>query len=332
MTTPRNIAVAFGALLIFAVGYVFFSLPDVPKDIRYGASFSAAYAEELGLNWREVYVAMLDELGVRDIRIPVYWDRVEAQRDVYDWVETDYMLRVAAKRDARVVLVLGRRVPRWPECHVPSWAEAEPWDVQKEELREFLREAVARYQENPAIEYWQVENEAYLTVFATEHCGELDEEFLKEEIALVRSLDERPILVTDSGNLGLWWKPYSHGDAFGTSLYMYFWTPNFGQYKTRLPAVYYRAKERVMQIVHGKKPAFLIELSLEPWLTQPIKDTGIDVQLSRMDKEKFDEIIEYASRTGFERQYLWGLEWWYYMRERNHPEFWDAAAKLYANE
>ena len=49
-----------------------------------------------------------------------------------------------------------------------------------------------------------------------------------------------------------------------------------------------------------------------------------------MDIEKFKEIISYARKTSFETQYLWGIEWWYYLKEKHeHPEFWAAAKKLY---
>lgn len=93
----------------------------------------------------------------------------------------------------------------------------------KVEIREYITAVVTRYKDSPAITHWQVENEPYLSLFAYEHCGELDESFLEEEIALVKSLDPtRPVLVTDSGNLGTWRGAYAHGDSFGTSVYVYF--------------------------------------------------------------------------------------------------------------
>ncbi len=326
----RRILVGILALLVAFVAFVLATLDRVPERVSYGATFSTLHAEELGLDWRTVYRATLDELGVRQLRIPAYWPHIERTRDSYNWIELDYMVRLAAEREAKLILAVGRRVPRWPECHVPGWARDLSWDEQKAELRELIEAVVMRYKNNPAIEYWQVENEAYLRLFAFEHCGELDEEFLDEEIALVRSLDTRPVLMTDSGNLGLWLSPYKRGDAFGSSLYMYFWNPEIGQFKTRVPPIFYRVKERVVELVYGEKPSYLIELSLEPWLIEPTKDASLDTQLSRMDVEKLREIVEYAKRTGFERQYLWGVEWWYYMRGKGHPEFWDAAKMLYA--
>ncbi len=317
------------ALLLLALVYVSFTLRPVPAEITYGLSFSTLHASELGLPWQSVYTAMLDDLKVRDLRIPAYWPQTEPQRDVYDWINLDFQVREAEARNANIILAVGRRLPRWPECHVPLWASELSWDQQKAEIREYITDVVERYKSSPAIKYWQVENEPYLRAFAFEHCGVLDEGFLKEEIALVKSLDSRPVLVTDSGNLGTWLRPYQRGDAFGTSLYIYFWNPELGQFKTKLPALVYRAKERLMQILFGQKPSLLIELSLEPWLVEPTANASLEDQLSRMDIDKFNEIVAYAKQTSFEEQYLWGVEWWYYMRERGHPEFWDAARRLY---
>ena len=85
--------------------------------------------------------------------------------------------------------------------------------------------------------YWQVENEPYLEVFAKEYCGDLDEVFLSKQVEFVKTLDSsRPILVTDSGNLGTWYKPWSHGDVFGTSVYVYLWNSEIGPFKSYLPS------------------------------------------------------------------------------------------------
>lgn len=321
------------AVVVALSGSAFFfaTLREVPSSVTYGVTFSVMQAEDLELDWRTAYRAILDDLKVRDFRIPAYWPRVEPKQDTYDWNELDFELREARARGARVVLAVGRRLPRWPECHVPDWAKTLAWEDQKEELREYITAVVERYRSNTAITYWQVENEPYLSAFAFEHCGKLDEEFLQEEIALVHSLDNRPVLVTDSGNLGLWSGPYKNGDAFGTSLYMYFWNPELGQFKTKLPALVYRAKERLMELLYGAKPTFLIELSLEPWLIGPTADAPLETQLTRMDIAKFDEIVAYARQTSFDKQYLWGVEWWYYLKEKKgHPEFWEKAKQLYA--
>ena len=75
----------------------------------------------------------------------------------------------------------------------------------------------------------------------------------------------------------------------------------------------------------------VIELSAEPWLLQPIVDTPIDIQLQRMGLDKFNEMIDFSSKVGFDTSYLWGAEWWYWLKKNNHPEHWDRAKELFRN-
>jgi hypothetical protein len=317
--------------IVVALGALLFRKP-VPERITYGVSFNTPYARELGLDPRETYLAILDELKVRHLRLAAHWSMVEPSKDTFDFTELDFQLAEADKRGAEVIMGVGRRLPRWPECHVPPWAKDLTWEEQKGEIRAYITETVNRYKGYPSIVYWQVENEPYLGVFASEHCGELDEAFLKEEIELVRSLDgTRPILVTDSGNLGTWAGAYRAGDAFGTSVYVYFWNPDLGQFKTVLPPAFYRAKENLMQLFYGEKKTFLIELAAEPWLLEPVTNVPLDVQYSRMDVEKFEEILDYAKDTRFDVQYLWGAEWWYWLHKQGESHMWERAKELYKN-
>jgi hypothetical protein len=312
-------------LIIIFVIFEIFSYRPKPEKINYGTSFNVPYAIELGLDWQEAYIATLDDLGMDRVRLAAQWSFVEPQKDVYDLSALDFQLDEAEKRDVDVILSVGRRTPRWPECHVPEWASEmsdEEWQAEVSELIEII---VKRYKGYENISYWQIENEPYLEVFAFEHCGELDEEFLDAEIALVREIDEnRPLLLTDSGNLGRWTEAYSRGDAFGTSVYLYFWNPYIGRFRSILPPSFYRAKTNLMEMIHGKKETFLIELSLEPWLIQPLVKTPVETQLEMMDLERMENILEYGKKTRLENQYLWGVEWWYWLKEKkDQPEVWD---------
>lgn len=326
----RKLFTILGAIvLLLTAGTFLLTRGTTPERVTYGVTFSTLYSEEIGLDWREVYRATLDELGVKHLRIPVYWDRVEKVKDSYDWSEIDYQVEEAGKRNADVILAIGRRVPRWPECHIPQWAKERPWEEQKKEVLEILRATVERYKNNSTISMWQVENEPYLRYFADGSCGEFDEAFLHEEIALVRSLDSRPIMQTDGGNFGTWIGAYHAGDVFGTSMYLYFWRPDVGAFRTVLPAAYYHAKSNAVRMLFGEKKIILSELSLEPWLAAHINDVPIEEQISRMSVGKMQEITEYARQSPFDMQYLWGIEWWYWMKEKGHPEFWRFAGGLF---
>lgn len=319
----------FVALLASAVYYL--SAKPMPERITYGMSFNTLYAEELGLDWRETYDAILDDMQVRHLRLAAHWPMVEPQADQYSFTELDYQVERAEEVQADVILAVGRRLPRWPECHIPDWAKELTWEEQKAELRDYIKAVVNRYKDYPNITFWQVENEPYLEVFAKEYCGELDEDFLKEEVALVKSLDPtRPVLLTDSGNLGTWIGAYKNGDAFGTSVYVYFWNPELGQFKSVLPPWFYPFKESLVQLMYGDKPTYLIELSAEPWLLEPITEVDVETQYSRMDVEKIEEIIDYAAKTGYDRQYLWGAEWWYWLKKQGHDEIWLLGKDLFS--
>lgn len=321
-------------MLVVLIGaFVWYAHKPKPSSITYGMSFNTMYARELGLDWQATYDAIIDELGVQHLRLAAHWPMVEPIEDVYNFAELDYQLAKAEAAGAEVVFAVGRRLPRWPECHVPDWAEEQSWEAQQAEILEYMSLVVERYKENKAITYWQLENEPYLEVFAKDHCGEFDEAFFETELNHLRSLDAtRPILVTDSGNLGTWAGPYRHGDAFGTSVYVYFWNPELGQFRTILPPWFYYLKEGVMQLFYGEKETMLIELSAEPWLLEPVTNVPLETQFTRMNVDKFNEIIAYAAGTRYEKQYLWGAEWWYWLKLQGKPEMWERGQQLFTPE
>lgn len=51
-----------------------------------------------------------------------------------------------------------------------------------------------------------------------------------------------------------------------------------------------------------------------------------------MDIVKFNEIIEYAKGTRYEKQYLWGGEWWYWLREHGHTEMWERGGNYFQHK
>lgn len=304
-----------------------------PKNITYGMSFNTPYARELGLDWQEAYDAIIDDLGVRHFRLAAHWPMIEPQDGEYNFSELDYQIARAEEVGATVILAVGRRLPRWPECHIPDWVRSYDTDSYNQALLEYIETVVNRYKDSPAVMWWQVENEPFLEVFAYEHCGELDVNLLESEISLVKTLDPtRSVLVTDSGNLGTWFGAYSRGDVFGTSVYVHLWNPELGPLKTIVPGWFYRVKDNAMGLLFGEKQTVLIELSVEPWLVEPIVQAPLQVQFSRMDLRKFEEILTYAEETHFDTQYLWGAEWWYWLKLQERPEMWERGKRLYSKE
>ncbi len=313
--------------------FYFLSLRPIPAKITYGVSFSKFHSDELKLDWKETYLAILNDLGVRHIRLSAHWPLTEPEAGKFNFSELDFQLAEAEKKSVEVVLAVGRRLPGWPECHEPEWVKKLPTEKKQDELLKYIETTVERYKELKSLKYWQVENEPFLAFFSRSHCGELDEKFLEKEIALVKKLDPTHfVLLTDSGEFGTWFNAYGKGDVFGTSLYLYIWNRRFDlPFRYPILPAFFRFKQNLVNLVYGKKPSLIIELSAEPWLLQPIADTPISVLQKRMGLDKFNEMINFASQTGFDKQYLWGAEWWYWMKKQGYPQHWQRAKELLSN-
>lgn len=329
----KTIVVIF---IIVCAGFLF-SYVAVPNHVQYGVSFSKFHSDELGLPWRDVLTSILNDLGVRHFRLSAHWPMVEPEQGKFDWSVLDEEMNMTRAKNAGVILAVGRRLPGWPECHTPPWHD----DLLKKSktdsdaaLLNYITETVNRYKNYSNLEMWQVENEPFLSVFANYQCGKPDPIFLDKEIALVHSLDPvHPVLVTDSGELGTWYKAYSRGDIFGTSIYLYVWSHMFGQMRYPIGPWFFHFKQNLINLIYGavgkSKPSIAIEVSAEPWLLAPIKNTAVEVQLSQMDISRFKEMITFTKQAGFATQYLWGAEWWYYMKLAGHAEFWDFAKTVF---
>ncbi len=323
--------------IMVAVFYAL-SIREIPEKITYGVSFSKFHADELKLDWKETYLALLNDLGVRHFRFTAHWPNTEPVEGKFNFSELDFQMAEAQKRGADIILAVGRRLPGWPECHTPDWVKSNPelsnnnsqLSIKGQELLlKYSETVVNRYKDYPNLKYWQVENEAFLTFFSRSQCGKLDKGFLEKEIALVKKLDPKhPVLLTDSGEFGNWLQAYRRTDVFGSSLYLYVWWKT-GPFRYPITPAFFRTKQNVVDLIYGRKPKVLIELAAEPWLLQPIADTEIKIQQERMGIDKFKEMIKFARQTGFGEQYLWGAEWWYWLKKQGLSDHWEEAKQLF---
>ncbi|MDZ4384998.1 MAG: hypothetical protein U0944_01115, partial [Candidatus Moranbacteria bacterium] len=81
----KTIGVAIIVLIAAtAILFGYFNLPIENNNdySKLGITFSSKYASSIGLDWKANYIAMLDDLQIRKIRIPVYWDLVESNEGV----------------------------------------------------------------------------------------------------------------------------------------------------------------------------------------------------------------------------------------------------------
>ncbi len=316
-------------IILVLLWLIFWMYSHKTYDVEYGISFNQNHATSLGLEWKDVYRDMLTELQPEFIRIAAMWKEVEPVHGEFDFVDVDFMMEEAAAHGTKVLLVVGQKAPRWPECHVPEWIVGYTKQDAKKDVLAYVETVVERYKDHPALELWQVENEAFIH-FKFGECEGFNRDVVPEEIALVRSLDtEHEIVMTDSGELSTWRKPSKLGDKFGTTLYRIVQTPSGTTFSySWLPAGFYRIKAALLGITYEN--FFVAELQAEPWFTNsnPI-DTSTEKMEETMNPERFQAHLQYASRVGASRVYLWGVEWWYVMKEvHDDARYWDIAKGL----
>jgi hypothetical protein len=288
----------------------------------YGVSFSTEYATYLGIDTKVAFTKILDDWQFKHVRLSAQWDLIEKTKGNYDWAELDWMMNEAAKRNAKIVLAVGHKTPRWPECHFPAWIDVTSHSAHQADLLNFMKNVVERYKNHPALEIWQVENEPFLG-FGT--CHQINPAYLKDEVALVKSLDPtHQTMVTDSGELSLWRRTAKQADLFGATLYRVVWSQTLGywSYDWILSPIAYTA--RLWLNGRDIQSGFISELQAEPWIpNKPLVDTPLDEQFRSMSLTRLKSNVEFASRTGMSRGYLWGAEWWLWLETRGVYEFSD---------
>ncbi len=319
----------FALLVLTIFLFLFIGKAPLAKEIKWGVNFSSKYTKLLGLDWQKAYLAMFDDLGAKRIKLITYWDDLEAQQGEYFFNDLDWQTQEAEKRGVEMLLVMGMKTPRWPECHLPQWAINLPKQEQQEAILDLIKSIVLRYQDSSLIRGWQVENEPF---FPFGECPWSDKEFVKKEIELVKSLDkqQRPVLISDSGENSFWLKPAQLGDVVGITLYQNVWNHEMKRYiDYPLPPVFYFRKAKLIEKLFQKK-VICVELQLEPWGPVLIYDLSLEDQMRTMNLAQFKENIDFARKTGLDEFYTWGNEWWYWLKEKhNQPEIWNEAKKLF---
>lgn len=317
-----TIFVILALILIWAGVDRFVGRSASERPVIYGVSFQPDYADYLTGNYQEVYKTILDDWGFRYLRLSARWSEVEPAKDQYDFTRLDWMMSEAQKRGAKILLAVGQKTPRWPECHAPEWTNGLSDEEYFLSLEKYIKTTVERYKNNSALEIWQVENEPFLAF--GEKCRQLSNEKFKEEISWVKTGDSgHKILTADSGELSTWFRTARAADYFGTTLYQTVWNKYIGYWSYDwLPASFYRLK--LWLNMRAPQDTFIVELQAEPWLPDnAIERVPIEEQYKSMDLARLQSNLRYARRLGFSRNYLWGVEWWYWMQKKGLNEIPD---------
>ncbi len=298
------------------------------EPLKIGATFIAPYARYFELDAQDTLHAMLSDLGLRRVRLVSYWEEIEKKPGQYDFSDLDWQFAMAKKYNAEVTLSLGLRQPRWPECHMPSWAEKLPKSQWQPALYKFITATVNHYKDNSTLQSYQLENEYFLQVFG--ECSDFDKQRLIEELALVKNLDSsRPVIINRSNNAVPSWPVRGPlPDTVGAAVYKRVWdrtvTKRYFEYP--LPAWYYGFLAGGGELTTGRD-TILHELQIEPWLPDGVdlKSSSIEEQDHTMNADLVDGRIRYGIATGMRTIDLWGVEWWYYRKVKLHDtSIWEA--------
>ncbi|MFC1479976.1 beta-galactosidase [Candidatus Omnitrophota bacterium] len=328
------------------------------EPLRIGTTYSPRQSEYMDMDWRQTYLAVLDE-GFAIIRLGAYWDEIEKRENSYDFSSLDWQLKEAREREIPVVLTVGMKAPRWPEYFIPEWvlektnlpfgADVSKSAFLRERTLKFIKKVVEHYKENPNIHYWQVENEPM------DRMGEkywfIGKDFLRQEVELVRSLDEanRPILLTAATypnkilrfitRLFLWHDPVKEslaiGDIIGLNIY-----PVIGR-KFWFGNVYFRVGPEEHAAYFPKLVASIEKRGLKVWLTELQAEPWEPGQLVYKQKarppsgdpELAMEVLREFHELGVDTVLLWGAEYWLYRAQHHGDAEWqDTVREILKNK
>lgn len=315
-----------GLLLTIIVVWSFFITEDAklakeaPKDINWGVTFSQKMSQNLGLNWKDNYLAIINDLHPAGLRLVAYWDSIEPQKGTWDFADLDWQVSEAERAGIPVTISIGQKAPRWPECHYPDWLNIANTSARQSELLVYLRQVVNRYRERSSLKYWQVENEPFIKLIIIT-CPKTSYQFVEQEVKLVKSLDPiHQTILTDSGQVGSWYKAAKLADIFAITFYQRVYRPIVGQYNYP----YLPGRFSFIRFLNHKpqQKSIVIELQAEPWNKKSIGEMTTEEQISSFSLADFRKVTAKAKSLGLDNYYFWGAEWWYSLKLKGIDDYW----------
>lgn len=299
--------------------------------LQLGVSFSPTYAQSLGLNPKQTMKALIS-IGVKQFRLDSYWSEMEPSPGQYNFKTLDWQFKYAQAAHAKIILVVGLRQPRWPECFMPSWAQNEPQSVWQPQLENFMAKVIDRYKNSPSLQSYQLENEYFLKGFGI--CTNFSRSRLISEYNLVKRLDPKhPIIVGRSNNAIGFPIGQPQPDEFSISVYKRVWDANVTHryLEYPYPAWYYAFLAGVQKIFLNRN-MIIGELQAEAWPPhgQTIPETSLTEQNKSINATRLLNRFKYGEATGMRDIVLWGAEYWYYRKEILHdPSLWNVAKQQF---
>lgn len=198
------------ALIIYIANAFANQIPqrEVDENFKpqYGVSYSFEHAQWYGLDAREAYVKLLDEVKFDWVRLSFFWDRHTKSGGELNLEELEFAIEEAQKRDIKVVIALGLKTPYYPEYHPPQLIREKIEFGQRldashpiaKDVIEIDREVVEVLARWDNIIFWQVENEPLI---GNVNRWKIDASLVAAEVDTVRAADfkKRPVILNHAG-------------------------------------------------------------------------------------------------------------------------------------
>lgn len=326
------IAVLLSVLLItMYVVAQWYIRTNASKPLQLGVSFIPAYSRNLGLD-PQANMDALTNIGVKHFRFVSYWNEGEVEQGKYNFDQLDWQFRKAEDANAKVILTLGLRQPRWPECHMPDWAANKPKSFWQPKLESYMAAVVERYKDSPSLSKYQLENEYFLKGFGI--CTDFSRDRLVSEYNLVKKLDpHHPIVVGRSNNALGFPVGQPQPDLFSISVYKRVWDAAFSHRYLEYPQpAWFYGYIAGVQLIYNHKDMILGELQAEAWPPkgQRITEATLGEQNKSLNARRLEDRFGYGKATGMREIYMWGAEYWYYrLVELNDPSLWNVAKQQF---
>ena len=354
----RSILLILFLLFLYILNAFLFPYPakSVPEGTRpqYGFSYSFAQASWYGYDGREEFSKLLDEVKFDWVRLPFFWDQMTDDEGNLKVDDLDFAVLEAQKRNIKVIIALGAKVPFNPEFHLPnvqfeklSFGENIGVDSAiSPDLLAIDSKVVSHFSKFDNVSYWQVENEPFLPNVKNLRVGE---SLIAAEVKIVRENDpkKRPVILTSDAPtvFNSSWDNLisilSPGDIFGTNAYFktqgnhlissskfsvdwpkgFYWPVQSWHFlspnfdKTRL-----LAKDRSIDF-------WILEMQAEPYIRNLSDARKSTFSFNADDIVRADNFLK-SSRV--ESVGFWGANFWIY-REINGDKSWINTVKDIVN-
>lgn len=263
------------------------------------------------------------------LRLSAVWKEIQPNNPAdFDFAVITHQLEACEDTHQKVVLTIGVKAPRWPEFHFPEWVNTNLSDSETQHaILQFVTTTVQKLQHFSCITHWQIENEP-LDPSGPEEVA-LPFSLLTKEVAALRRLDHRPIVITAWGNdvkqRNTLPQLSDISDIIGLDLYykqFVFQTP-FGSVYQGPRAT---SKQLRTLMTYTRKPLWITELQAEPWEASEKQYRSSHPQ--SISPQQIVGNVMKALELQPQAVLLWGVEYWLWRQQQGDHSYFELLPEL----